>query len=195
MQTPNQAPVNSEHVPIVLFDGQILDGRNRYLAARKAGQGVPAVEYLLANPEAAVFSLNDMRRHMPTGARALSAAESVTTERGANQHVQNCTSSSDAAENFGVSRRTVETAKPVAEHGSVELKQAVRSGDVPIHVAADLGLSRTAIHEARKVRDAEEADPGVVRRKLDQRLESPRHCARSPCPNWAMKSTSSGDFS
>ena len=35
---------------------------------------------------------------------------------------------------------------------------------------ADIGLSHKAIHEARQIRDAEAADPGVVRRALDDRL-------------------------
>ena len=37
--------------------------------------------------------------------------------------------------------------------------------------AADLGLRRDQIHEARQIRDAEAADPGIVRRALDDRLE------------------------
>ncbi len=36
---------------------------------------------------------------------------------------------------------------------------------------ADLGLRRDQIHEARQFRDAEAADPGIVRRALDDRLE------------------------
>ncbi|MHB2169937.1 hypothetical protein [Alsobacter sp. R-9] len=36
--------------------------------------------------------------------------------------------------------------------------------------AADLGLNRKDIHEARIIRDAERADPGVVRRTLDEAL-------------------------
>jgi hypothetical protein len=32
--------------------------------------------------------------------------------------------------------------------------------------AADLGLSRKDIHEARQIRDAEEAEPGIVSRTL-----------------------------
>ncbi len=36
--------------------------------------------------------------------------------------------------------------------------------------AADVGLSRKDIHEARIVRDAEEAEPGIVRRTLDEKL-------------------------
>jgi hypothetical protein len=33
--------------------------------------------------------------------------------------------------------------------------------------AADVGLSRKEIHEARQIRDAEKRDPGVVRRTVD----------------------------
>lgn len=38
--------------------------------------------------------------------------------------------------------------------------------------AADLGLSHKDIHEARIIRDAEKADPGIVRRVLDEKLEA-----------------------
>jgi hypothetical protein len=37
--------------------------------------------------------------------------------------------------------------------------------------SADLGLRRDQIHEARQIRDAEAADPGIVRRTLDERLD------------------------
>lgn len=37
---------------------------------------------------------------------------------------------------------------------------------------ADIGLSRKDIHEARQVRDAEQAEPGVVRRALDAQLDA-----------------------
>ena len=36
--------------------------------------------------------------------------------------------------------------------------------------AADLGISRKDIHDARLIRDAEEADPGIIRRTLDEQL-------------------------
>jgi hypothetical protein len=39
--------------------------------------------------------------------------------------------------------------------------------------AADIGLSRKTIHEARQIRDAEEAYPGIVRRVLGWTKESP----------------------
>lgn len=45
--------------------------------------------------------------------------------------------------------------------------------------AADLGLSRKSIHDARLIRDAEAADPGLVRRTLDQRLARGEEPTRS----------------
>lgn len=46
-----------------------------------------------------------------------------------------------------------------------------RSGkerSLPTPTAANVGLTRKEIHEARKIRDAEEADPGIVRRTVDE---------------------------
>jgi len=48
---------------------------------------------------------------------------------------------------------------------------SVARDNAQIATAADLGLRRDQIHEARQIRDAEAADPGIVRRVLDRRLE------------------------
>jgi hypothetical protein len=45
-----------------------------------------------------------------------------------------------------------------------------QANDVRPVTAADLGLIGRAIHEARQLRDAEAADPGVIRRTRDARL-------------------------
>ena len=45
--------------------------------------------------------------------------------------------------------------------------------------AADLGLRRDQVHEARRLRDAEAAEPGLVRRTLDERLEKGEEPTRS----------------
>lgn len=47
----------------------------------------------------------------------------------------------------------------------------VENANVCPATAAELGLRRDQIHEARQFRDAEAADPGIVRRVLDDRLE------------------------
>ncbi len=57
----------------------------------------------------------------------------------------------------------------VAGHGGAR-NFNVPQGNVEPKVA-DLGLTRKAIHEARQLRDAEAASPGVVRRTLDAQLE------------------------
>lgn len=74
----------------------------------------------------------------------------------------------------------------VAGHG--------RSKVEPVNVttAADLGLRRDEIHEARKLRDAERAEPGVIQRAIDRmvdRGEEPTRAAlkrdvieRAPAP-------------
>ncbi|CUH38904.1 hypothetical protein JSE7799_01623 [Jannaschia seosinensis] len=55
--------------------------------------------------------------------------------------------------------------------GSVRTDIVDVSNDVRPATAADLGLRRDQIHEARQLRDAETNDPGIVRRTLDERLE------------------------
>ncbi|NEJ95261.1 hypothetical protein G7039_09085 [Rhizobium leguminosarum] len=47
-----------------------------------------------------------------------------------------------------------------------------RSDRERLPTAADIGLSRKDVHEARQIRDAEKADPGVIRRTLDEKIDS-----------------------
>lgn len=66
------------------------------------------------------------------------------------------------------------------EYDAAQERGEVASQGKPVNVAAsdvlptvaDLGLTRQDIHEARQIRDAEEADPGIIRRILDERLEA-----------------------
>jgi hypothetical protein len=60
---------NGIHQPIVLFQGQILDGRNRYKAAKECGHkfkpdNFKLFEGTLAEAEAFVISTNVHRRHL-----------------------------------------------------------------------------------------------------------------------------------
>ena len=45
--------------------------------------------------------------------------------------------------------------------------------------AADIGLSHKEVHEARVIRDAEVAEPGIVRRALDEKLSEGKEPTRS----------------
>jgi N6-adenosine-specific RNA methylase IME4 len=57
-------------VPILLCDGQILDGRNRYAACREAGVQPRFEEFAGGNPFEHVWALNGQRRDLEAGQRA-----------------------------------------------------------------------------------------------------------------------------
>src|SRR5262245_40514962 len=78
---------HGQQVAIEIFDGQILDGRRRYLACKKTGKQPRFVEVDVADPIQYVLSLNLHRRHLsPTqlsmvAARAMGIYEQQAKER------------------------------------------------------------------------------------------------------------------
>lgn len=72
---------NGLRTPIVLHDGLILDGRNRYAACELASVAVETADFDGDDDEALAFvqSVNNMRRHQSKGARAASWAVSQLT--------------------------------------------------------------------------------------------------------------------
>jgi ParB-like chromosome segregation protein Spo0J len=71
---------NGLQQPIVLFEGQILDGRNRYLAGLKAGVALRTAEYEGSDPMAFVVSANLHRRHL-TQAQKKEVIEKLLTDQ------------------------------------------------------------------------------------------------------------------
>ena len=75
--------------PIVLYDGLILDGRNRYEAAKAAGVEPTFTTYEGGDPLAFVIRHNLHRRHLNETQRGLVASRLANMERGnfhGNQH-------------------------------------------------------------------------------------------------------------
>jgi len=66
---------NGQLVPVWLYEGKILDGRNRWAACMIAGVDPKTKEYKGDEPTAFAVSLNDRRRHMNKGSLAAVAAE------------------------------------------------------------------------------------------------------------------------
>lgn len=109
-------------VPLVLYEGKILDGRNRYRAARRAGKKFETENYKGKTPLAHVISLNLRRRHLNESQRGMVAAKiSTSTIGGDRKSDQRLNLASDitieaAAGMLNVSRATVVACKSVLAH-------------------------------------------------------------------------------
>lgn len=70
-------------------------------------------------------------------------------------------------------RRLVDEYVAAQERGEIKIRpsnQHASSGIEEAASEADIGLTHKDIHEARVIRDAKVAEPGVVRRVLDEKL-------------------------
>jgi hypothetical protein len=123
--------------PIVLHDGKILDGRNRYRAAAVAGVACPMRTYDGDDPLAYVISLNLHRRHLSESQRAMVAAKLATLRVGDNQHSEGLPIGR-SSELLNVSARSVARAKLVREEGGPELVDAVERGELSVSAAEDI---------------------------------------------------------
>ena len=137
--------INGQHEPILLWRGQVIDGRHRLRACNELGI-VPKVREVEADldPTGLVLSLNLHRRHLNESQRAMVAAKLANMKAGGNQHKvvgQICTTSpsisnASAAEMLNVSKRLVKSARHIREHGSPDLVATVERGDVAVSTAA-----------------------------------------------------------
>lgn len=126
--------------PIWLYDGQIIDGRNRYRASDIAGVDCPLREYMGDDPVSFVVSLNLKRRHLTESQRAMVAAKLATLGQGARTDLSPIGEMSQqrAADALNVGKRSVERAREVLNEGATELVDAVERGAVSVSAAADI---------------------------------------------------------
>lgn len=125
---------------IWLYEGQILDGRNRYRASAVAGVDCPMRSFEGGDPVSFVVSLNLKRRHLDDNQRAAVAAKIANLPHGGDRSKpQICgLSVREAAALLNVKTRSVEHAKVVQKSGAAELKDALDQGLVPVSVAAEI---------------------------------------------------------
>lgn len=136
---------NGQQEPIVLLDGMILDGRNRYRALCELGIDPVTTEYEGNTPLEFVLSMNMYRRQLTVAQRSMIAAEIVyrpgtvdtSQEDGdtPNQSLRPGLNLAQAATLLGISERSISSASRVARTGADELLDAVKSGKVKISVA------------------------------------------------------------
>lgn len=127
--------------PIVQFEGRVLDGRNRFMAAREHDLPIPVVQFEGNRDEALAFvlSTNLHRRHLTDSQRQMVAAKVATLTRGRpgteNPPIGGITTAK-AAGMLNVAERGVERAKQVVQSGAAELVAAVETGEVSVSAAA-----------------------------------------------------------
>lgn len=183
--------------PIVVYEGQILDGRNRYLAAIKAGIFPADVDWRYdqhfigfggmgwpkdqMDPLDFVWTHNFQRRHDDKTQRALAAARYHERRQGFRSDLadERPANLREVADKAGVSERLVSSAHTVLDHGAPELVEAVEQGRMPLHTAEK--LAREADHiEQRLI--AEQPDKKAVRAAAKKKLAPPPPIFTRPLP-------------
>jgi ParB-like chromosome segregation protein Spo0J len=126
--------------PVWLYDGQILDGRNRYRACQQLGIACPTRVYDGGDPIAFVLSANEFRRHDNESQRALTATSLATlpAHRPAGSAQIKALTQAQAADKLHVSRAQVQTAKKIVDQGAPAVIEAVQAGVLTVHAAAPL---------------------------------------------------------
>lgn len=173
--------------PIVLHEGQVLDGRNRLRACAMAGVQPTFAEWSGRgeSPTAWVLAVNLQRRHLNETQRAVVAARAVPLfeaegrallklardplvdlPKAARKH-----SRARAAATANVSSSLVGHARRVLKHGAPELVAALEAGRVRAWAAAAL----TVLDHARQAELVAEGESALVRAAAD--LRALRHKA------------------
>ena len=151
--------------PIVLFEGKILDGRNRWNACKAAGVAPRFREFDSAadgDPLEFVVVTNLRRRHRTPSQCAMVGADLATMRQGARTDLRHPSASlpevsqAQAWRLSTASERGVRSAVFVKKKGSGDLVQAVRAGKIAVSLAAKLASAPEEI-QRRAVADSKRA--------------------------------------
>lgn len=149
--------------PVILHEGMILDGRNRYRACLAAQVPVRFESFAGKDPIAFVLDENVHRRHLDEGQRSAAAAELC-----ANLHI----SQLEAAGKLNVSLRSVSDAVKVMTKAP-DVHKAVQRGEIPVSVAAKLSaVPEPWRQKALEADDKSKAARGeIARHNRNERLD------------------------
>lgn len=184
---------NGQREPILILDGQVLDGRCRLRACEQLGIE-PLVRHLgatvVGDPYVLAISLNLHRRHLTESQRATVAARKANMARGGDRpsrtdstfdsaRLQNRTevSQAQAADLLQVSPRSVASAAKVLQHGIPELVAAVDQGEVAVSTAAD--LARLPADTQREVLARTPDEIRAIAREVKERIAAAGVCGPS----------------
>ena len=176
--------------PIELFDGKIIDGRNRATACLLAGVKPRTVEVQPDNEGFYVVSKNLHRRHLTTGQRAMiadslreyvaKAAKERQKRKPENSVLMNSPEQKGNArdklgEIVGVGGAAVDVARRVKQQGSPQLVKAVESGTVTLNAARNV---LELPHDKQLTAAQEQSYPERATNSISSREPEPTHKSR-----------------
>jgi hypothetical protein len=169
--------------PLIVWDGIIVDGMNRFEICEANGiQYKTVAKDFAGRNEALHWMLNNQagRRNLSAGQRAMIAARMATLGDGEKPQAgaQHCAPQAVAAEKHDVSRRTVQTARVVIENAEPEVIKAVTDGKLAVSTAAKLADKPPSVQ--REVAAA--PDPKKAAKKA---LAEPAQDPKPDGPPWA----------
>jgi ParB-like chromosome segregation protein Spo0J len=154
---------HGQREPIILYHGQILDGRNRYRACILTGIEPRFREELPPDPYAFVATANLHRRHLSEEQRGIIAARLATMRQGARTDLSpngEMISQAKAAQLLKVSKRRVERSHELIEKGVPDLVDAVERREVKVSAAAEFAKATPPLDQARLI--AEHGSPAAA---------------------------------
>lgn len=175
---------HGQREPILILDGQVIDGRHRLRACEQLGLE-PMVREINADegdPFSLVVSLNLHRRHLTESQRALIAAKLANMRQGERTDLQPSAnlpkvSQAEAARRLGVSERSVRHAVEIKNTGVPELIAAVEAGQVAVSTAAHLAQLPADNQRAVLARGPDEIR--AIARDVKARIDRAGVCGKS----------------
>jgi len=158
---------------IVLFQGKILDGRCRYLAAKSAGFVFSREHFtewfpVDGNPLAFVTSMNLLRRHLTTGQRAdiadklanIRSGQHKNSGKDAKSNEAPRVTEAEAAKQLKIGRASLQRMKQLKKLNP-ELHQKVKDGKLGLNEALNQakGKPKTVNPKKRKTTDPKPTNP------------------------------------
>jgi len=123
---------------IILHEGKILDGRNRYNACIDSNVVPNFVEYEGEDALSYVISLNLNRRHLNESQRAMIGANLANMKGRRKVDQLDHFSNKDVAEKLNVGLGSIKRAKKVQKEGIEDLQKSVEAGKVSVSAASDI---------------------------------------------------------
>ena len=165
----NDIAKNGQHEPIIIFQNQIIDGRNRFRVCQELGIESPSIEWEENGSLIDfVISKNLHRRHLNESQRGMVAARIANLKKGQRQDRQICpsTTQKEASDLLGISERSVKSARKVQSEGIPELTDKVDKGEIAVSTASVIAETPKAeqkqiiqlsekeiLHQAKKIKE------------------------------------------